>query len=213
MTKEQKRKYLIMYAICIPPIMIAMFTIMSTMFEKKLGYFLPYGIYLIILAVGIITFGKGTEKIKEKKCNYRYVYYGLAYIPAMATFWVAFLPTASHINIKLFLILLVYACLNGSLEELFWRGTFAKVYGDDFMKSYILPTIVFSCWHFALLFAKGVSYNGGGLALVGGACVMGVIWGLVMYKTKKIKPLVGAHILVNFFAFSQLIYENWFLNL
>lgn len=36
MTKEQKRKYLIMYAICIPPI------IMSTMFEKKLGYFLPF---------------------------------------------------------------------------------------------------------------------------------------------------------------------------
>lgn len=210
MIKEQMKKYLIIYAACIPPVMIVIFTIMSNIFEKKLGYFLPYGIYLTILAVGIIIFSKGTEKMREKECKYRYMYYCLSFFPALATFCVAFLPTVSHMNLKLFLILLVYACVNGSLEELFWRGTFVRVYGDDFRKSYVIPTIIFSCWHFALLFAKGVTYNGGGVALVGGACVMGAIWGFVMYKTRKIEIVIGAHVLVNFFAFSQLIYENWF---
>ena len=59
--------------------------------------------------------------------------------------------------------------------------------------------------------AKGVLYHGGALALVGGAGIMGIIWGYVIFKTKNIKVTIMAHILTNFFAFTQLIYINWFV--
>ena len=62
-----------------------------------------------------------------------------------------------------------------------------------------------------MLFSNGVSFLGGALALVGGAGVMGIIWGYVMFKTKNIKIAICAHVITNFFAFSQLIYFNWFL--
>lgn len=114
-------------------------------------------------------------------------------------------------NIRLFLTVLIYAILNGSIEELFWRGTFHNIYGSDRVRSYLLPTILFTCWHFSLLFANGMSYHGGALALVGGAGVMGLIWGLTMYKTRNIKLVIVAHVMSNFFAFSQLLYENLYI--
>ena len=41
--------------------------------------------------------------------------------------------------------------------------------------------------------------------------LMGIIWGWMMYKTHNIKIAILAHICVNLFAFSQLVYENWFI--
>ncbi len=77
--------------------------------------------------------------------------------------------------------------------------------------AYIYPTIMFSCWHIALALAQGMVYTGGGLALIGGASFMGFLWGIVAFKTKSIKYTTIAHVLTNCFAFSGLIYENWFL--
>jgi membrane protease YdiL (CAAX protease family) len=208
MTKTQKSRYLILYALCIPPLMIAVFAAASRLCGKTVGYFLPYGVYLALLLFGTIKFRR--EGATAHDGRHQAAYGCLCFIPVIATFLVAFLPTLPHISIRLLLILTLYAGLNGTLEELFWRGTFHGVYGDDLIRAYLLPTAIFTCWHFALLFADGVAYHGGAAALVGGACVMGVIWGFAVYKTGKVWLTVTAHVLVNFFAFSQLLYENWF---
>ncbi len=202
---------LIYYSCLIPPLMIILFWITSSRLGKTVGYFLPYSIYLIILLVGSILFFK--KKIDKSKpiTNHRIFYYICAFVPVIATFFVAFLPTIPFIKIKLLLLLIVYSLFNGVLEEVFWRITYKKVFENNIVLSYIIPTVIFSSWHFALLFASGVSYNGGALALVGGASVMGAIWGFVSYKTNNYKVIISAHLLANFFAFSQLLYENWFI--
>lgn len=51
----------------------------------------------------------------------------------------------------------------------------------------------------------------GALALVSGACMIGTIWGIAIFKIKNIKVVISAHVLTNFFAFSQLLYQNWFI--
>lgn len=192
--------------------MIILFRLFSETYGKTIGYFIPYGIYLMILLIGIVLF-KGKEK-KESSDNissYGGIFYALSFVPVIATFFVAFLPTLPHITFKLLLILIPYAIINGTLEELFWRFTFNRQFSNDILCAYIVPSIIFTCWHFALACAQGVSYNGGTLALVGGAGVMGAIWGLTMLKTKNVKVIICAHVIVNFFAFSQLLYENWFV--
>lgn len=191
--------------------MILVFTIISNEYGKAVGYFLPYGIYLTILLLGVVLFNKRGNEPTKIRSSYKYMYYILSFIPILATFYVAFLPTLPNIKLDLLVLLLVYALLNGTLEELFWRGTFGKMFDNDIKCAYIIPTIIFTCWHFALLFANGVVYHGSMLALVGGAGVMGAIWGLTMFKTKNIKIVLCAHVVVNFFAFSQLLYENWFI--
>ncbi len=203
-------KALIIYSLLIPPIMIFLFSFLSNTYGKTVGYFLPYAIYLMILLCGSTIFTKKKCENSSHTSNNKHIYYVLAFVPAIATFLVAFLPTVNYIKFDLLLVLLIYSVLNGFLEELFWRFTFNRRFENDIVGACIIPTVIFSCWHFALLFATGVSYHGGAFALVGGATVMGAIWGIVMFKTKNIKVVISAHVLTNFFAFSQLLYQNWF---
>ena len=70
---------------------------------------------------------------------------------------------------------------------------------------------MFSGWHIALTLIRGMVYTGGNIALLAGASFMGVLWGFIAYKTKSVRYTTVAHIITNFFAFSGLIYENWFL--
>lgn len=207
---NKRSKELFLYSLLIVPIMILLFSLFSNYYGKTIGYFVPYGIYLIILIIGIILFCPRKEKEQYFQTNHKLFYYVLTMIPVFATFFVAFLPTIEHFTNKLFFITLIYALLNGFLEEMFWRFTYNKMFGNNILLAFVIPTIIFSCWHFALLFAKGISYHGGAMALVGGACFMGILWGITMYKTKNVKIIILAHIVVNFFAFSQLIYQNWF---
>lgn len=96
------------------------------------------------------------------------------------------------------------------LLKLFWRGIFNKVF-NNICLAYIYPTIFFGIWHIALYFAKGIVYQGGFASLFGGAFFMGLLWGWVAYKTKSIKIVTVAHIITNFFAFTGMIFENWFI--
>lgn len=210
MEMNSKKKWLSIYAIMIPIFMVVLFWATSKLFTKTLGYFLPYGIYLVILLVGIVCFRIGRSEAKTEIKKHQYEYYFVAFIPVVATFIVAFLPTIKDLKLGMLLLLLVYSIVNGLLEEMFWRFSFNELFGENILRAYIVPTILFSCWHVALLFAKGVTYSGGAPALVGGAAFMGVLWGFVMFKTKNIKIVIIAHVLTNFFAFSQLLYDNWF---
>lgn len=70
---------------------------------------------------------------------------------------------------------------------------------------------MFSSWHIALAFAKEIVHTGGSIALIAGSCFRGILWGFVAYKTKSFKYTTIAHVVTNFFAFSGLVYENWFL--
>ena len=205
-----KDKLLMLYAIGIVPVMIACFCFFGGYEERYINYFVPYGIYLAILLLGVIVFSRGKKKQDIRKPKYEVVYYIVAFIPVVATFFVAFLPTLPQMTGKLFLITAVYALINGTLEELFWRFTFHQVFEEKMLFAYVIPTVIFTSWHIALTFANGMSYHGGALALVGGAGVMGTIWGLVMYRTRNIKVLIAAHVCTNFCAFSQLIAQNFF---
>lgn len=206
-----KNKLLMLYAIGIVPVMIAGFCYFGRYTDKYVNYFVPYAIYLFLLLVGILIFARGEKKQVKQSPKGRIACYLMAFIPVVATFFVAFLPTLPQMTTKLILITGIYALVNGTLEELFWRYTFHQVFGDKMLLAYVIPTVLFTSWHLALTFANGISYHGGALALVGGAGVMGAIWGFVMYRTGNIKVVVVAHVCANFFAFSQLIAQNFLI--
>jgi len=204
-----KQKYIILYSIGIIPVMMVLFAALTEALGKTWGYIVSYGIYLVVLLCGVLLFHPQYQKSEAIKSQKEYQYYIAAFVPVLATFCVAFIPTVQYFSSQLFFLVAIYALVNGILEELFWRYTYNRVFPKQIVLAYIIPTIIFAGWHFSLLFAKGMSYHGGGFALIGGALFMGIIWGFVMYKTKNIKVLIAAHVLTNFFAFSQLIYQNW----
>ena len=202
-----KQKALLIYGTLIIPIMIIAFYLLTSFLGKTLGYVTGYLTYLILLIVGILVFKK--EKINIKK-NKNVKYYVFVFLPVIFTGLIIFIPNAINENYQILGIVVVYAILNGSLEELFWRYTFFIVYDKNICNAYIIPTILFAGWHISLMFAKGIFIYSGVLVLVGGALAMGIIFGFVLKKTGNIKIVIISHIMVNIIIFTQLISQNWF---
>jgi membrane protease YdiL (CAAX protease family) len=101
--------------------------------------------------------------------------------------------------------------LNGFLEEYAWRGAFLGSFADRPRFGFVAGWLLFSAWHIPLTFAVGVTNEGGGAALVGGAAGLGLLWSFVAWRVRAIGWTVAAHVLTNFLAFSNLILANGWL--
>jgi uncharacterized protein len=101
------------------------------------------------------------------------------------------------------------ALVNGVTEEMFWRGAFVTVFPKQIGWGFVYPTVLFTAWHIALLCIPNVKYAGGALGLLGGAAVMGVLWGYAFWRTRDLRSITIAHVVTNIFAFSMLATENW----
>lgn len=208
--------------LCATPIlcvlMLFLIPFLTSKMGKTTGYILGFCIYWFIFCIPISLYCcNGLSELKEiyfTKSNIkkiiRNVWYLTAFMPSIATFFAVFKNFAAMAGVKALTITLLYALVNGTIEEMIWRGVFNKVFKNNIFLAYIYPTIFFGIWHIALYFAKGVVYQGGFAALVGGSFFMGLLWGWVAYKTKSIKIVTIAHIITNFFAFTGFIFKNWF---
>lgn len=174
-----------------------------------------WGVFCIPLSVYFLGGRKGVKSIYKKpslpmRTPKKSLFIMFAHMPCLGTLFAVFIPKITVISIQVLGIALLYALINGTIEELFWRGVFLNTFPDNSLKGYILPALFFSLWHIALYVLKDMNYQGGFAALVGGAAFMGILWGFIAYKTKSIRVVTIAHIITNFFAFSGMIYDNWF---
>lgn len=133
----------------------------------------------------------------------------LCFVPATGAFVASFSQVYEELNTSLYLILLLAACINGFVEEFYWRGAFISRYKENTLRAFVFPALLFGCWHISVYVAPGVEYQGGFWPLVGGAFFMGLIWGLTALLQQRILIPTLAHVLTNFFAFSGLIVDNW----
>ena len=133
----------------------------------------------------------------------------LCFVPVLGAFSASYLLAYPYLNLPLYFILAVAALVNGFTEEFYWRGAFISRYKTNLLLAYVVPTLLFGLWHISVYAAYGISYQGGFWPLVGGAFFMGMLWGYAAFKQQRILVPTMAHILTNFFAFSNLIVENW----
>lgn len=103
-------------------------------------------------------------------------------------------------------VVLGAALINGTLEETFWRGT---VLLDHASKADMaLHLILFTGWHFALLFAAGITVTGGSIVLLAGAAGLGALWTWARVTTGSIGFVILCHVGLNIFAFTELAIKN-----
>ncbi|WP_313232698.1 CPBP family glutamic-type intramembrane protease [Tissierella praeacuta] len=67
--------------------------------------------------------------------------------PCIATYFIVFNNFAPVVELKVLVIALVYALINGTIEELFWRGIFNNFFNNNIFLAYVYPTIFFGIWH------------------------------------------------------------------
>ncbi len=175
--------------------------------------FIAYWVYALI-TVGVITgFNRVILQnmfITSKKDRITTVINGAAFLPVIGVFFVSFVPNAAQLTPDAILLLILMAGINGAIEELYWRGMYIYEFNNNWRGNLIISPLLFGAYHISLWFIKGMTYQGGFFALVGGAFVMGLLWAGVAWKTGNIRACTFAHILVNLFAFTGLFVENGF---
>lgn len=211
------------FLLCTPPLlcvsMLILIPLLTNVLGTTAGYIIGFCIYWFIFCIPVslyLSHGFGYIRgIYFQKSNLpiatKLIYYVLAFIPCLGTLFAVFIEIAPKAGFKVLLLALGFALINGTIEEMFWRGLFNKVFTKNIFLSFVFPSIFFGIWHIALFMAKGITYQGGFSSLVGGAFIMGLLWGFIAYKTKSIKIVTIAHVIVNFTAFTGLIYQNWFM--
>lgn len=127
----------------------------------------------------------------------------------IVTFLVSFFPYISKAGISIILLALFFAVINGTLEELLWRGALIAAYPTRKWVGYIYPTLFFGAWHIAPELILPNPLSGGPLSFIGGALVMGFAWGWIAWRSHSILLTTIAHVLTNFFGFVGFIYLNW----
>ena len=201
-----------MLCLLLLPVMMAAFHFLPQVMGKTAGYLASFGIYwLFCLLHGLKLKGNNLATLYAWKPLKRQNIFllTLCFVPAVGAFLGAFLKAYGQLHFTLYLVLVAAALFNGFVEEFYWRGAFISRYRQDIRWAFVFPTTLFGLWHITVYAAYGITYQGGWAPLIGGAFVLGSVWGYTAYKEQGVLVPTLAHILTNFFAFSNLLVENW----
>jgi len=107
---------------------------------------------------------------------------------------------------RLFVVAATIAIVNGTCEEVLWRGTYLKVFGNRLWGGVLYPAIGFGLWHVAPIAVHWSWSPGRALALAACAALVGLMYGLVARHTGSIRWTILSHILMNVAGLGALSY-------
>ena len=213
----RKMKFeLLITSILVFPITCLIFHFLPYYLSGLITFVVSMGIYLLFLSLSILYITQGklrylTSIIKttqEEKKNT--IFKIIPFLPVFGVFLISFVPNVLQITPISLMIVIIIAVINGTIEEIYWRGLYLKEFRHSPFIGLFISPLLFAMWHISLWFLRGITYHGGFLALVGGAFAMGLLWSFSSRQLKSIHLCIYAHILVNIFAFTGLFVENGF---
>lgn len=122
----------------------------------------------------------------------------------------AFVPNTALLTTHGAMLAALVAFINAPLEEAAWRGGFMAVFANRPRTGFWLGWALFTAWHAPLLLAHGMVFDGGWLALVGGAAALGLLWSAIVWRTGSVFWVILAHVLTNILTFWVLVEQNGF---
>jgi len=122
-----------------------------------------------------------------------------------------FVPNTSMLTSPGMWLAVLIAVINGPLEETAWRGGFLGTFRDRPRLGFWLGWALFTAWHVPLGLSVGITFEGGWLALLGGAGALGLFWSWIAWRTGSVFYIGMAHALTNIFVFWLLFDTNGFV--
>jgi membrane protease YdiL (CAAX protease family) len=98
------------------------------------------------------------------------------------------------------------AIVNGTLEEVLWRGVYLEVFRRQWWSGVIYPAITFGLWHVAPVGARWTLSPTIISVIVLAAALVGLSYSVVARHTRSIRWTVLSHILMNFAGLGVLAY-------
>jgi uncharacterized protein len=185
--------------------MTAAFLALVTLFGPRTGFWLAMAVYYLGWCIAFPLWAVGADELRASLREAR----SRASRPAWSGWLLLAIPVALAVAVGAREVwpqatplvvawTLPVALVNGTLEEVLWRGAFARAFPTSLVLGYLWPAIGFGFWHLAPLAADFGAYGASDVALViGGGVLFGLCWGWVAYRTGSIRATVVSHVLVN----------------
>ena len=116
----------------------------------------------------------------------------LLVLPVAGAFATVLLPVLPRATLGVIALAWLIAVVNATVEELFWRGVYIRLFPGRLIAGWLYPAALFALWH-----VSPTSIRGSAAMLVGGAAYLGLVYGWVAYRTGTIRYTIPAHILLN----------------
>jgi membrane protease YdiL (CAAX protease family) len=207
-------KLLIAAAPLVPVTTIPLFYLLVARWGPARGLLAGFGLYWLLwcLVLPALLLPAGSLRAllrppRDAGAGITRLSWSIVWLPALGTLGAVFWKYAALASPGLLLLALLLAVINAPLEEMLWRGLYALSFPRSLAFGVLYPSLFFGLWHFALYFSAGNLLSGGAASLVGGAFVMGLIWGWAAWKTRSLFSVCLAHTVTNFFAFSGYLVE------
>lgn len=113
-------------------------------------------------------------------------------VPVVGGFAIVWWPSAAAATMEVVAVALLIAAVNSTLEELFWRGVYARLFADSLVLGWLYPAVAFAAWH-----VSPTSVMGSTPMIVGGALYVGLVYGYVALRTQSVRWTTVAHFLLN----------------
>lgn len=160
-------------------------------------------VWCIFFPLRVLGKAQFLDMFKEKERLFQQKHALLAALLALSVLGATpiFFYNLETYSIAVFLIGAPLTLINGACEEIFWRGLFFKTFGDNQTLSAFFPTLFFAAWHVSPQLVDADIQCVEMLPLVLLTLPIGLIYGIVAFRTRSIKWVVIAHSLSGALAF------------
>ena len=170
-----------------------------------LFYWIVWGVGFSLWAVGIDGVRRMLGKGRPQRGGARLVM-PLLIIPPLAGalfFFPSTFPSATAGTVVTFAAI---GLVNGTLEEILWRGVYATAFPNRAVAGFLLPSAWFGLLQLGALSVYPSDVPGGTVAVVASAFVLGLIYGFAAWRSGSIRWTIVSHVLMNAFGIGVVIY-------
>lgn len=131
----------------------------------------------------------------------------LLLVPVVASVFVTMFPArVKEATSAILVVSALFAIVNGTMEEMLWRGTYVTAFPGNWLWGYLYPSVWFGLWHISpqVVFPS----EGGALPFAIMAIFLGLAFGWVAMKSGSIRWPVVAHILLDFAGLAGFSFLN-----
>ncbi len=178
------------------------------------GYLLSLCLYWLGFCLPVIFFHvrnrRGPHLFSERLAWSDWWVPGLLLLQVGVMGLVVIVPDTSMLTTHAAMLAALVALTNGPFEEIAWRGGFLTRFADRPRLGFALGWLLYAAWRAPLLLSHGLVFDGGWMALLGGAAVLGLLWSWIAWRTGSIFWVGIAQTLTSFMTFWVFFDANGF---
>lgn len=201
-----KRRFLIVMPFLLTSSTALAFSLLASRLGVDWGYVLGFGFYWIwCLSVPLVVLGRDgfASMFREGQSLFRrenWLLSALLCLPLVGALVIYFIPNAGQVSTPILLFAPI-AIVNGSCEEILWRGTYVAAFPRSVWLACVYPSLGFALSHLSpeLVYPA----EGSVLPFVISTFFLGLAYAWVTYRTGSVKWAAISHSLIGLLAFGE----------